>query len=89
MMKRLLWLMVLAIFFASCGAKKRSVAIQKTQKQTKRYPSTTVASGEYALPEDTGKFVRFPISSVKDYIETFSEIAQFEMKAYGVPASIM
>src|SRR5690606_1187377 len=42
----------------------------------------------YPLPQDTGKFVYFPITSVEDYIETFAEIAQFEMKAYGIPASI-
>jgi flagellum-specific peptidoglycan hydrolase FlgJ len=53
--------------------------------------TTTEDSEPYALypmPEDTGHFIKFPIGSVEEYIETFSEIAQFEMKAYGIPASI-
>jgi flagellum-specific peptidoglycan hydrolase FlgJ len=40
------------------------------------------------MPEDTGRFERFPISDTQDYIETFAEIAQYEMRAYGIPASI-
>ena len=40
------------------------------------------------MPEDKGRFERFPISDTQDYIETFAEIAQYEMRAYGIPASI-
>ena len=40
------------------------------------------------LLQDDGKFIRFRIESIEEYIETFSELAQAEMKAYGIPASI-
>ncbi|HET8736726.1 MAG TPA: glucosaminidase domain-containing protein, partial [Pricia sp.] len=36
----------------------------------------------------TGEFIHFDIGSPEEYITTFSEIAQFEMKAYGIPASV-
>jgi flagellum-specific peptidoglycan hydrolase FlgJ len=60
-----------------------------------RISETTVANeveklndGDYTMPVDTGEFIRFEIDSPQEYIEIFSEIAQFEMKAYGIPASI-
>ncbi len=40
------------------------------------------------MPGDSGKFVYVPISSIEEYISTFAPIAQFEMQAYGIPASI-
>ncbi|WP_422083543.1 glucosaminidase domain-containing protein [Ulvibacterium sp.] len=92
MIRKGVWIIVLSILFVGCKAKKRttygdrqkdrgkeSVKIKETHKED---------DGLYPLPEDTGKFVRFEISSIPEYIETFSEIAQFEMKAYGIPASI-
>ncbi len=92
MVRKGVWIIVLVVLFIGCKAKKRvaygdrqkdkgkeSVKIKKTQKED---------DGLYPLPEDTGKFVRFEISSISEYIRTFSEIAQFEMKAYGIPASI-
>ena len=50
--------------------------------------NTTTDDGLYILPEDTGEFVRFEVASIDEYIKTFSDIAQMEMKAYGIPASI-
>jgi len=47
-----------------------------------------VDDGLYVMPEDTGEFIRFEIASPQEYIATFSDIAQMEMKAYGIPASI-
>lgn len=40
------------------------------------------------LPKDKGTFVRFEIESIDAYIATFANLAQDEMKAYGIPASI-
>ncbi len=88
-------LMILAILLTACGTKKRTTYAKRTEKQpntskpvTKTTSSTKEEEGLYPMPEDTGKFVKFPITSVQNYIDTFSEIAQFEMKAYGIPASI-
>lgn len=86
-MKKLGLLLLLATFIASCGTKKRTTASRKEIKENVS-TGTANSSSDYPMPEDTGRFVRFPISSVEEYIDTFSEIAQFEMKAYGIPASI-
>ena len=85
-------IVVLVVFFAACKSNKRVVS--NTPKETVAHNTVTKSSDVnaskdvYILPEDSGKFVDFPINSVQEYIDTFSEIAQFEMKAYGIPASI-
>lgn len=87
-------LIVVLVFFVACKSKKRVVTGAKrtttTQKSTvaKSNETNVGASDLYVLPEDSGNFIDFPINSVQEYIDTFSEIAQFEMKAYGIPASI-
>ena len=90
-MRKFILIMLLAIFFVSCGTKKRTTYSKKS-KETKQVaaPDTPASSenGMYPMPEDTGRFIKFPINSIDDYIETFAEIAKFEMKAYGIPASI-
>ncbi len=92
-MKRLLIAVIVGILLIGCKAKK-STAISKNHKQEttkikKRNTNNNYETkGLYPLPEDNGKFKRFTISSVDEYIKTFSEIAQYEMKAYGIPASI-
>lgn len=86
-------LIIILVFFAACKSKKRTVSnsnksvIEKSQ-ETKLTEIETENGDVYVLPEDSGKFIEFPISSVQEYIDTFAEIAQFEMKAYGIPASI-
>ena len=87
------------VLLSSCGAKKRTYA-ERAERPTEDIevpnnatptPSKGVIVNETALfplPPDSGKFERFQIGSVQDYINTFSEIAQYEMKAYGIPASI-
>ncbi len=90
-------LLLSCLLVASCGTKKRTLATKPATETSGRptivtSPSTndsqTSNKEGYPLPEDTGKFVKFPITSIQDYIDTFSEIAQFEMEAYGIPASI-
>ena len=92
-------LFVLALLLTGCGAKKKTVSTHNHHKKEAHTPSVSENTKSetrkeekhdelYPLPEDTGKFVSFPIASVEDYIETFAGIAQFEMKAYGIPASI-
>ena len=43
---------------------------------------------KFAFLAQKGRFVKFPIASTQEYIETFAEIAQYEMRAFGIPASI-
>lgn len=86
---------VLSVFLMGCGAKKRAAKLAKSRKAYetgKKRPETKIADSKkettYPLPKDSGKFVEFPIASIEEYIDTFSEVAQAEMKAYGIPASI-
>ena len=81
---------MLALFLIGCGAKKKSASKKDRKKPAVAYTKKpTFQSIEAApLPADEGKFVQIPINSVEEYIETFSEVAQAEMKAYGIPASI-
>ena len=81
---------LLALLLVGCGAKKRSVSKKDRKSQGVAYTKKPKFQSVEAvpLPEDGGEFVRIPIQSVEEYIETFSEVAKAEMKSYGIPASI-
>ncbi len=89
------WLLAL-VFLAACGTKKRTV--RKVEPQTSGAtvynPNTGIEGAKvkqaelYPMPDDPGQFLKFPIASTREYIDTFSEIAQYEMRAFGIPASI-
>lgn len=93
-MKSVIVVFVLAFSCIGCGSKKRvaynstpEMEINKERPSADKHPVGN-NKNVYILPEDTGKFIKFPIASINEYINTFSEIAKFEMKAYGIPASI-
>ncbi|MET6991439.1 glucosaminidase domain-containing protein [Sediminicola arcticus] len=96
MKQRLGLFVILAIFLTGCGAKKRASNSNRDRRPhqttvsrtTETSSQSNMDSKEYPLPKDEGSFVRFPIATTQEYIETFAEIAKFEMKAYGIPASI-
>ena len=94
MIRRIGYVLIAALLLSSCGAKKRRTTHRKgapvvrNSENSDRKGDTKADSGLYPMPEDTGRFERFPISDTQDYIETFAEIAQYEMRAYGIPASI-
>lgn len=93
MMRKIVFLFVAGIFFIGCKSKKivTSVTAQRPEKPkeiTVAQKIEKVDDGLYVMPEDTGEFLRFDINSPEEYIATFAEIAQMEMKAYGIPASI-
>ncbi len=93
MMKKLLMVVLLGVVLIGCKAKKKTTYSKNSQEETARLNKSNTnnryqTKGLYPLPEDTGRFQRFSISTVEEYINTFSEIAQYEMKAYGIPASI-
>ncbi len=82
---------VLLVFLAGCGSKKRTTYKKPERTVVEHTRAESTPPGEkaiYPMPEDDGKFVTIRITDIQDYIDTFSEIAQFEMKAYGIPASI-
>ncbi len=91
-MKKLLLIALCGVFFVGCKVKKKVTYGHRkkpnTTQRTTNPKSTVDGDGRYAMPEDKGRFVRYSFNSVEEYIDTFSEIAQLEMKTYGIPASI-
>jgi flagellum-specific peptidoglycan hydrolase FlgJ len=94
MNKNIVTLLMLSILVVGCKSKKaysdnlrtKNVLSERKRKKTKT-PATS-SNTDTSLPNDSGKFIAFSIASIPEYIDTFSETAQLEMKAYGIPASI-
>lgn len=98
MIKNIGFIVLAALLLGGCGSKKR-IAKQPVDAPANGTVETggrlEVTKGEgpagsvsNMLPEDTGRFEKFPISSTEEYIRTFAAIAQHEMRVYGIPASI-
>ncbi|WP_422349004.1 glucosaminidase domain-containing protein [Flagellimonas sp.] len=99
MIRRIGYVVVLAVLLTGCKSKKRTVTRQpkpvvETSINTPRNPNRDLPkdgpkeSELYPLPANPGRFVKFPIVDTQEYIETFAEMAQYEMRAFGIPASI-
>lgn len=94
MKKKILVLFLLLIGAVGCKSKKSLSDKSRTQqvlaesRRSQGSSSKIILNDGSNMPEDSGKFVRFRIETIDEYIDTFSEIAQLEMKAYGIPASI-
>ena len=98
MIKRIGYVLIVALLLSSCGAKKRrsthkkgAPVVVRTEKPTTRTTNdleTEEARDLFPMPEETGRFERFPISDTEDYFDNIAEIAQYEMRAFGIPASI-
>ncbi len=92
MNKRILLLLLLGIVITGCKSKKAYSDNLRTKnvlsERGKKKSNTSTTDTDSFLPPDSGKFMVFRIESIPEYIDTFSEIAQLEMKAYGIPASI-
>ncbi len=87
MRKTLVYASLSCLVLAGCGSKRRA-SLSKEREASRTHTSATPAATDETLPEDTGQFRFFPIHSPEEYIATFGEIAQNEMKVYGIPASI-
>ena len=96
MKPRIIVLLLSVILLSSCGAKKRTISsrVDTSSKKIAYQPNSGIEGTKYKkealypMPEDPGSFQNFSIVSTLDYVDTFSEIAQYEMKAFGIPASI-
>ncbi|MFD2588375.1 glucosaminidase domain-containing protein [Croceitalea marina] len=98
MIKRLGYLFLAFTLLVGCKAKKRTTSgtkVATTEQSRGVYKPNNGIEGTkfnkselYPLPADPGKFVKFPIASTREYIEEFAEMAQYEMRAFGIPASI-
>lgn len=93
---RFLFVLMVLMLLGGCGAKKRSTSsrLNAPSKKIAYQPNTGIEGTAYRkealypMPEDPGTFKKFNIVSTADYVDTFKEIAQYEMKAFGIPASI-
>ena len=98
MIKRFGYLLLILMLLASCKIKKRTTTSKKVatvQNKAGVYKPNTGIEGTkfkkselYPLPADPGYFKKFPINSTNQYIEEFAQMAQYEMRAFGIPASI-
>lgn len=99
MIRRAGYVVVILLLVASCKSKKRTVTRQtkpvvETSTNIPRNPNRDLPkdgpkeSELYPLPTNPGRFVKFPIADTQEYIENFAEMAQYEMRAFGIPASI-
>ncbi|MDC6363972.1 MULTISPECIES: glucosaminidase domain-containing protein [Flavobacteriaceae] len=98
MIRRIGYVLVVALLLTSCGAKKRTSThkkgapiVRNTENKEERpvaVEENAEGSDLYPMPADPGKFEHFPITNTEEYINTFAEIAQYEMRAFGIPASI-
>ena len=85
------FILLMAMLMVGCGAKKRASYTKVKHEnagQVSMSPGVEEAGTGYPMPEDKGEFIYFPIASIEEYISTFAPVAEFEMKAYGIPASI-
>ena len=90
--------LVVSVLFLiiSCGTKKRGIRnTSSTPKKSgvsqpiyDRQSADDNGSALYPLPADPGYFKKFTIANTVEYIQEFAPIAQHEMRAYGIPASI-
>ena len=87
MRKTLVYASLSCLVLAGCGSKRRA-SLEKGREASRTQAPASNAGADNRLPEDSGEFRFFPIHSPEEYIATFGEIAQNEMKAYGIPASI-
>ncbi|WP_339337078.1 MULTISPECIES: glucosaminidase domain-containing protein [unclassified Croceitalea] len=99
MIKHFVYVILLLMFLVGCKAKKRVTSntnkVSTTEQKRGVYKPNNGIEGTkfnkselYPLPADPGRFVKFPINSTAEYIEEFAEIAQYEMRAFSIPASI-
>jgi flagellum-specific peptidoglycan hydrolase FlgJ len=98
MIKRFGYLLLVLLLLVGCKAKKRtttSTKVSTVENKAGVYKPNTGIEGTkfnkselFPLPADPGYFKKFPINSTNEYIEEFAQMAQYEMRAFGIPASI-
>lgn len=93
MIKRIFLVAIFGVFLIGCKVKQKVTYGKRHTETVRRTPKKppskkSTSNGLYPMPEDTGAFIRMDFAKPQDYIDTFSEVAQREMKAFGIPASI-
>lgn len=87
MIRRITLLLLIGFVLGSCGSSKRTTRKVVTPKKEREERVITQPKDE--TPKEEEKVVNpVPKTGVEGYIETYVEIAQEEMRQYGIPASI-
>ncbi|MCB7482448.1 glucosaminidase domain-containing protein [Christiangramia sediminis] len=85
---RLLALLLIIVFAASCGSKKKvvtktnEVEIDNRGEENRETPAEVVDDVKEEMPRNSYHY------RIEDYIRDYAELAQEEMKLYKIPASI-
>ncbi|MBU2939711.1 glucosaminidase domain-containing protein [Lacinutrix sp. C3R15] len=88
-MKKIIILSCLAVFMFSCGSSKKvTTKKNKTVIVDKRKEKKAEATEVVVTPEITQNTPEVYANATEEYIAIYSDIAQDEMRAYGIPASI-
>lgn len=90
MIKRIVFIFLLGCVLGSCGSSKRTTTRKTTAKKERKERNERVTpSPTIETPKEEEKVVNpVPKTGVEGYIETYAEIAQEEMRQYGIPATI-
>ncbi len=84
MIRRIVFLLLIGFILGSCGSSKRTTTRKTTPKEERVTPRPTAETSK----EEEKVVNPVPKTGVEGYIETYADIAQEEMRQYGIPASI-
>ena len=88
-MKKLVLLLFLGLMVFSCGTKRVAIRKKETRKKSTERVVIPKTTNEPSFEEaPTSTVSSKVINSTEDYLAVFSDIAQEEMRLYGIPASI-
>lgn len=81
-------ILLMVIFTASCGSKKKVASAKKKSGYEHREPRKRVILSENKKDEEVPNTPRTYADKIEAYIALYAPIAQEEMKLYKIPASI-
>ena len=92
-MKRIVILLFISLLVVNCGSKKQVVTKKPRKERQVHKEVTPIVENKVESPEKevismTPVVKKTYANSTEEYIDTYREIAQTEMKLYNIPASI-
>ncbi|MDO6596076.1 glucosaminidase domain-containing protein [Oceanihabitans sp. 2_MG-2023] len=87
-MKKIIVISCLTFFMFSCGSSKKVVTKKDKREVVNKTTEIEPKQQEVTTPEITPTTPEVYANSTEEYIAIYSDIAQDEMRKYGIPASI-
>ena len=87
-MRRIVVIVLISFFLSSCGSKKNVITKKQKSEPVIERKEPVLAETPSEKPETVKETSKVYANSTEKYIDTYKEIAQNEMKLYGIPASI-